>query len=92
MDDDTAWRAALSAWLQAHKTYPQAARRNGEEGRAVVRFTVDRDGRVLDVELVGSSGSQSLDDAAQAMLRGAHLPPPVRQLTVTVPVRYRLEP
>ena len=83
--------------MQAHKTYPEAAHRNGEQGRVVVRFTVARDGRVLSVTLVGGSNSESLDDAAQAMLRGATLPSfpaalSQAQLTVTLPIRYALEP
>ncbi len=91
------WRSALSAWLQAHKGYPEAAREAGEQGRAVVRITIARDGHVLGVALVGSSGSTILDDAAQGMLRGATLPPlPAAmaepQVTVTVPLRYTLEP
>ena len=67
-------RASLAAWLAAHKTYPEIARRRGEQGRAVVRFTVDRDGQVLDVQLVSGTGSTSLDDAVERMLHGAHLP------------------
>src|SRR5258707_8220093 len=69
------WQSALGAWLQEHRTYPQAARQDNEQGRVVVRFTVDRDGHVADVELVTSSGSRILDDATQAMLRGANVPP-----------------
>ena len=68
------WRVALAAWLQAHKTYPEAARRSGEQGRVVVRFTVARDGQVLDVQLASSSGSPRLDQGATGMLRGARLP------------------
>ena len=54
------------------------------------------DGQVTTVTLVSSSGSPTLDEAAQAMLRGARLPPFTAdmtqgQTTVTVPIRYRLE-
>jgi periplasmic protein TonB len=91
------WRQALGAWLAAHKTYPEEARRRGEEGRTAVRFTVDRSGRVLDVELSQSSGSAILDEAARAMLRGATLPPlpptmTQERVTVTVTIRYALAP
>jgi periplasmic protein TonB len=91
------WREALGAWLAAHKTYPEDARRRGEEGRAAVHFTMDRSGRVLDVELSQSSGSAILDEAARAMLRGATLPPlpptmTQEQITVTVTIRYALAP
>jgi outer membrane biosynthesis protein TonB len=30
------YRAALSAWLESHKRYPDSARARGEEGRAVL--------------------------------------------------------
>jgi protein TonB len=92
-----AWRSALAEWLQQHKTYPEGARSEGAEGRVTVRFTIDRDGRVLDVALVRSSGAPILDEAAQAMLRGARLPPfppgmTQDRVTVTLPIRYGLEP
>jgi protein TonB len=91
------WQSALAAWLQAHRTYPQAARQDNEQGRVLVRFTVDRGGHVADVELVTSSRSRLLDDAAQTMLRGANVPPFPADMTqdravITVPLRYRLTP
>ena len=62
----------------------------------MVRFTVASDGRVLNVALVQGSGFPALDEAAQAMLRGASLPPfppglAEREITATVPIRYQLE-
>jgi len=89
------WQRALGSWLAAHKTYPDEARRRGEEGRVVLHFTVDRSGKVLGVALASGSGWPRLDDAAQAMLRGASLPAfPTEmgqeRVTVTVQIRYRL--
>ncbi len=90
------WRSALSAWLQAHRAYPDAARSRSEEGTVVLRFTVGRDGVVLGVTLVRSSGSDTLDEAAQAIFRNAHVPVFTADMTqaqtmVTVPIHYRLE-
>lgn len=90
------WRTALSAWLQAHKAYPDAARSRNEEGTVVLRFTVGRDGEVLGVTLVRSSGSDTLDAAAQAIFRNTHVPAFTADMTqaqtmVTVPIHYRLE-
>lgn len=90
------WQSALAAWLETHKTYPAEARRRGDEGRATVRFTVERDGQVVAVQLVSGTGSAILDDAVERMLRGARLPafPPGMEqpeVTVTVQIRYRLE-
>jgi protein TonB len=89
------WEAALSAWLAAHRRYPAAARRDGVEGRVVLRITVARDGRVTGLVLAGPSGSEILDQAAMAVLRGAVVPPfpagmPQDSVIVTVPLRYAL--
>jgi protein TonB len=91
----TDWQRELSGWLAAHKTYPDAARQRGEQGHVVLRFTVERSGKVLEVTLVSGSGSPRLDEAAQAMLRNASLPPfpaqmPQERVTATVQIRYRL--
>ncbi len=64
----------MRAWLAAHKSYPEAARRRGEEGSVALRFTVERSGRVTEVSVVRGSGSSILDAAAEAMLRNATLP------------------
>jgi protein TonB len=90
------WRAQLRLWLNQHKTYPEEARQRGEEGQAVARFTVMRDGMVTGVTLVHSTGSSSLDAAVLAMLRNARLsafPPAMTQsqTTVTMQIRYALE-
>lgn len=90
------WRGAVSAWLQSHKTYPDEARQRGEEGSALVRFTVDRSGHVLEFTLVRGTGSASLDAAVGRMLTGAQLPafPAAMtqdRTTVTVQVRYALQ-
>ncbi len=89
------WQRALAAWLAAHKVYPDEARREGREGTVELRFTIDRWGRVQQVELVASAGSSVLDAAAESMLRGATLPPlpptmPQDKVTMTVRIHYRL--
>lgn len=89
------WQHALAAWLAAHKTYPDEARRRGKEGNVVLRFMVDRSGHVLDVVLERSAGSLTLDTAAEAMIRNATLPPfsagmAQDAVTITVQIRYAL--
>lgn len=93
---DPAWRGALAAWVRSRQRYPEAARRLGTEGTATLRFSVSREGQVLDAQLVQTSGSDILDDAALAMVRGARGPafPPGMaqpQVTVSVSVHYRLQ-
>jgi len=89
------YRAALSAWLESHKRYPESAREHGEEGRAVLRFRVDRSGRVLSYAVVESTGHPDLDAALDQMMRGASLPPFPADMTaseveVSVAIRFGL--
>jgi periplasmic protein TonB len=90
------WQSKLSAWLMTHRSYPDAARRHGDEGTVTVRFAVTPDGAVNSVTLAKGSGHATLDEAAMAMLRGAHVPPfpssmPQLSVTIAVPIRYSLE-
>jgi protein TonB len=89
------YRSMLSSWLESHKRYPEEARQRGEEGRAVLRFRVDRMGRVLSYAVVSSTGFADLDAAVDNMMRGASLPPFPPSMTspeieVSVTIRYGL--
>jgi periplasmic protein TonB len=89
------YRLALSAWLESHKHYPESARERGEEGRAVLRFRVDRSGRVLDYVLLQSTGHPDLDASIDQMMRGASMPPfpaemPASEVEVSVTIRFAL--
>jgi periplasmic protein TonB len=85
------WNSLFSAWLAARKTYPEVARRRGEQGSVTLRFKVAGDGTVLEVALLTGSGSPVLDEAARALLRDARLPPPQTEINRTVRLRYRLD-
>ena len=89
------YQSQLSNWLETHKVYPETARQAGEQGRVVLRFRVDRTGRVLEHAVVGSSGYPDLDAAADSMMSGARLPafPPTMtqpKVEVSVTIRYGL--
>jgi len=90
------WRSALAAWVQSRKRYPDEARRQSMEGQVAVRFTVGRDGQVLDAQIAHGSGSDLLDQAALSMFRGGRAPPfpadmSQPQLTTTISIRFRLQ-
>jgi periplasmic protein TonB len=89
------YSALLSEWLERHKSYPESARENAEEGRAVLRFVVERDGRVADFAVVQSSGHPDLDAGLDNMMRGATLPPfppgmTQSRIEVSVTIRFSL--
>ncbi len=83
------YRALLSEWLESHKRYPESAREQGEQGRAVLRFVVERSGRVADFAIVTSSGYPDLDAALERMMRGAILPPFPGRHGSASPSRFR---
>lgn len=62
-------------FVEEHKYYPAEAARNGEEGAATVKVTVDRDGNVKALTLVTPSGSRLLDAAWMSIFRDNKLPP-----------------
>lgn len=87
------WEAQLLAHLEKHRRYPAAARARREQGVAHVRFLMNRDGRVLSIAILRSSGSAALDRAALDTLRRAQpLPtiPPDKPapLELAVPVEF----
>ena len=89
------YRSMLSSWLETHKRYPEEARQRGEEGRAVLRFRVDRSGRLLDYSVVSSTGFGDLDQSVETMMRGAVLPPfppsmTTSEIEVSVTIRFGL--
>ena len=89
------YRALLSAWLDSHKRYPDSARQRGEEGRAILRFAVDRSGRVLSFAVAQSSGFPDIDASIEEMMRSATLPPfpagmAQQRIDVSVTIRFSL--
>lgn len=90
------YRARIRQAVDAHKHYPRMARRLGTEGRVVVAFTIEADGRLAGVRVVESSGSALLDEAAlEAVRKTAPFPPfPAgierRRWSFTLPLSFSL--
>lgn len=90
------YHAQLLAWLERHKDYPRRAQRLRQEGTAQLRVEMDREGRVLNYEIVRSAGQQALDQAVEEMIRRADplppLPPEIggERYSFTVPVIFSL--
>lgn len=88
--------ALVQAWLERHKEYPRRAQLRRIEGTAVLRFVMDRDGKVLSFRLERGSGHAVLDEAVREMVERASpfppLPPEILQanLELVVPVSFYL--
>lgn len=88
--------ALVAAQLERNKRYPTMAQRRGEEGSALLRFSIDRSGNVVRAQIERSSGHTLLDDEVMALLRrAAPLPAPPSEIagdtvTLIVPVSFSL--
>ncbi len=88
------YRQMLAAHLQRFKQYPAAAKAAGEQGVALLSFTVSRSGRVLSSRLARSSGHAALDAETLAMIRRAEplpaFPPEIKQgsMAFVVPISF----
>jgi protein TonB len=88
-------RYKLGSGSTPYPPYPMVARRNGYQGRVVVRLEVAADGRATDAQVLESSGYDVLDESAVNTLKVWKLEPallggrPVPG-SVNVPVRFRL--
>ncbi|MEF1229658.1 TonB family protein, partial [Vibrio fortis] len=88
------WQQALHAHLEREKRYPRKAKRMKKKGMPVIKFTMDRQGNVIDVVLVKSSGTLSLDNEAVDLVYRAQplIKPPTSitgtRLSLTLPINF----
>jgi len=91
------WRELLLARVRSRTRYPDSALSQGREGTVMVKFTMDRLGKVIYVRLLTGSGHQDLDDAALAAVRTASPLPPVPRdvpgnpVAVVLPVSFSID-
>lgn len=94
---DYAWLSeTIMRRVEELKSYPAEARLDRAEGKVVLKAVIRSDGSIERLEIVHSSGHQSLDRAAVDLLNLAapfHFPRPLEkpQMTVRIPMSYRIE-
>ena len=88
---------ALFKYLSDNIKYPVIAQENGIQGRVICQFTVNKDGSIVDIEVVRSGGDPSLDKEAVRVIKtmpkwkpGKQRGKPVR-VKFTVPVSFKLQ-
>lgn len=90
------WESDLVKHLQRFKRYPSPAQLRNEQGIVLLRFSVDRNGRVLTHQIVQSSGYPDLDAEVTSMIERAQPLPAFPSsmteatLNLTVPIRFSL--
>ncbi len=88
---------ALFKYLSENVKYPVIAQENGIQGRVICQFVVNKDGNIVDVEVVRSGGDPSLDKEALRVVKSMPKWKPGKQrgkavrVKYTVPVNFRLQ-
>ncbi len=75
--------------------YPEQARRDGQEGRVVIKICINTSGKVDSSEVATTSGNALLDDAAVRMGKAFRFKPPTQEgkpvsTCPTLPVKFQL--
>ena len=88
---------ALFKDLSENVKYAVIAQENGIQGRVICQFVVNKDGSIVDVEVVRSGGDASLDKEAVRVIKSMAKLKPGKQrgkavrVKYTVPVNFRLQ-
>lgn len=88
---------ALFKYLSENVKYPVIAQENGIQGRVICQFVVNKDGSIVDVEVVRSGGDASLDKEAVRVIKSMPKWKPGKQrgkavrVKYTVPVNFKLQ-
>lgn len=82
--------------IQRYRVYPERARLNRVEGVVMLRFAMDRNGKVTDAWIEKGSGSTALDAEALVTIQRAQPLPAIPaklpdQLRLVLPLTFNLE-
>jgi protein TonB len=98
VDVQAMFKGGMDAWynyLNKNLTYPSQAKRMGIEGMVIVRFVVNTDGSIQDIELVRTIGG-GCDEVAREVIQNSPNWNPGRiggravRSRMTMPIRFRL--
>ena len=87
-----AWKKKIVIRLASKKEFPPGA--NGQGGKAMVKFVIDRQGKLISKELIESTGFEQLDAAALRIIERAEpFPEPPAEVkddtsSFTVPIVF----
>ena len=82
--------AALMKFLKNNLKYPRISRDNNSQGRAIVRFVVNTDGSIQNIEVIKSTGDMYLDKEAVRLVEIMPKWSPAKQSGKPVRVKYVL--
>ena len=83
-------------WVQSNVKYPQIALENGIQGNGVIKFVVEKDGKLSNIQVLQSPDKTLSDAAVQVLQKSPKWKPgkqrnkPVR-VTYTLPVSFKIQ-
>jgi protein TonB len=78
---------SFSKWVNSRLVYPKLAEENGVQGRVVLKFTIDKDGSLIDVVVIRSAHPDLDNEALRVVLQSPKWEPGKHNGRV-VPVEY----
>ncbi len=99
VEKQASFKGGLNVWyryLKKNLTYPSRARRIGIEGTVTVRFVVNTDGSIKDVEVLRGIGGGCDEIAKNVILNSPSWNPGISKdrpvsSRMTMPIRFRLD-
>ncbi len=83
--------ALINALIKKNLTYPRLAKKRGLQGKALVSFTLNMEGEVLDIEALGDVSSILKKSAIKTIQRASvDFPHPSEVLALRIPIVYKL--
>ena len=88
---------ALMKYLSSNINYPQEAKDKNIQGKSLIRFVVEKDGSITDVEVARSSGNDLLDQESMRVVKSMPKWNPGKQsgravrTRFVLPVMFRLQ-
>ena len=83
-------------WVQSNVKYPQIALENGIQGNVVIKFVVEKDGKLSNIQVLQTPDKTLADAAVQVLQKSPKWKPgkqrnkPVR-VTYTLPVSFQIQ-
>lgn len=86
------WSKSVVTLISKNQSYPRSAEVRKEEGVAKISLTIEADGKISNITVTQSSGSEILDRESQKIFEkiGQFAPPPTGATKIVVPISWKL--
>jgi len=83
--------AIINALIKRNLSYPRIAKKRGLQGKAMVLFTLDKEGNLIEISASGEVASILKKSALKTVKKASYsFPKPSQALTLQIPIVYKL--